>query len=260
MANENHEPDPEITPTVQQVRGTGIRYLVMGGAIAAIGIFAGFLWYSYNQSADKTSGGTPPTIEADAGPSKVKPETPGGMDVPHQDKTVYNRIDSGAKETEPENLLPMPDKPLSKPKEPDIPALSDLFDNTAPALPGSKDEQPVVVDLRTPKTDTPVKSDRIPKPSDKQIPVTAPDPTSGKFLVQVGAFRDRSSADVGWARMRKRNADLLASLEPNILRADLGAKGVYYRLRAGPLGDKAAADSLCNSLKERKIGCLVVKP
>ena len=260
MANENQESRPRVTPTAQQVKGTGIRYLVMGGAIAAIGIFAGFLWYSYNQRTDKTGDDAPPTIKAGAGPTKVKPETPGGMDVPHQDKTVYNRMDASAKDAEPENLLAMPEKPLDRPKQPDVGALKDLFDNKAPAIPGLEGEQPVIVDLLPSGAKKVDSAAAIPKLGASQIPVTAPDPTSGKFLIQVGAFRDRASADAGWARMRKRNADLLALLEPNILRADLGAKGVFYRLRAGPLGNKSAADRLCGRLKERKLGCLVVKP
>lgn len=260
MANENQEPGPKVTPTAQQVRGTGIRYLVMGGAIAAVGIFAGFLWYSYNQSAATKDGGAPPLIKADTGPTKVKPETPGGMEVPHQDKTVYNRMDAGAKESEPEHLLPIPEQPLPKPRQPDIGALRDLFDNKAPAIPGLEGEQPIIVDLLPSDSGKPKSAAAIPKPGAAQIPVTTPDPKSGKFMIQVGAFRDRASANAGWARMRKRNPELLAALEPSILRADLGAKGVFYRLRAGPLGNKSSADSLCGRLKERKLGCLVVKP
>ncbi len=42
---------------------------------------------------------------------------------------------------------------------------------------------------------------------------------------------------------------------------DLGpAKGVFYRVRVGPLDDEAAARGLCAQLAERKVGCLVVPP
>jgi len=43
-------------------------------------------------------------------------------------------------------------------------------------------------------------------------------------------------------------------------RVDLGEKGVFYRVQAGPLADAAAAERLCAELKERKQGCIVVKP
>ena len=43
-------------------------------------------------------------------------------------------------------------------------------------------------------------------------------------------------------------------------RADLGDKGVFYRLQAGPLSDAAAAETLCGKLKQRNVGCLIVRP
>ena len=46
-----------------------------------------------------------------------------------------------------------------------------------------------------------------------------------------------------------------------ITKADLGAgKGIFYRLRAGPLADEGQAKSLCRILASRKVGCLVIKP
>lgn len=267
--SDSHQPDdgrddPRIVPTSEEVKGTGLRFLVMGGAIAALGIFAGFLWYGYSQSKDANDGLTPPTIKADAGPTKVKPDTPGGLDIPHQDKTVYNRMDVGAKDGEPKDLLAAPESPMSKPREPDVELLSKLFGDdatAAPPIPGEPGTQmPIVVDLLPPGPAKTKKAPAIPVPDAQQIKVTTPDPASGKFLLQVGAFRDKAGADAGWARMRKRHSDLLTKMEPDIARADLGAKGVFYRLRIGPLGDKTSADRLCDSLKKRKLGCLVVKP
>ena len=44
-------------------------------------------------------------------------------------------------------------------------------------------------------------------------------------------------------------------------KAELGpARGVFYRLRAGPLADEAAARRLCARLSKRKVGCLIIKP
>lgn len=264
-----HEPqngngDPRIVPTSEEVRGPGMRSLIMGVAIAALGIFGGFLWYAYSQSKDKNDGSIPPTILADAGPTKVKPDTPGGLDIPHQDKTVYNRMDTRATESEPKNLLAAPEIPIARPNEPDVELLSKLFGDTAPAAPpipmDPAEQMPVVVDLLPPGPGGAKITAAVPEPDAQHIAVTTPDPTSGKFLLQVGAFRDKAGADAGWARMRKRHGDLLAGMEPDIARADLGAKGVFYRLRIGPLGDKAEADGLCGALKERKLGCLVVKP
>ncbi len=59
--------------------------------------------------------------------------------------------------------------------------------------------------------------------------------------------------------MRKRNADLLGGLTLTVERADLGEKGVFYRVQAGPVADEAAARKLCAALGERKQACLVVR-
>jgi hypothetical protein len=43
------------------------------------------------------------------------------------------------------------------------------------------------------------------------------------------------------------------------VRVDLGDKGVWYRLQAGPLGEPQAR-ALCEDLKSKKRDCLVVRP
>ena len=63
-----------------------------------------------------------------------------------------------------------------------------------------------------------------------------------------------------WNRIVGKNKDALGGLTPNVARVDLGEKGVFFRLRAGPLADKAAADSLCAALGAQNVGCIVVRP
>jgi len=47
----------------------------------------------------------------------------------------------------------------------------------------------------------------------------------------------------------------------SVTKADLGPKkGVFYRLRVGPVADEAAARALCANLAKREMGCLVVRP
>ena len=53
--------------------------------------------------------------------------------------------------------------------------------------------------------------------------------------------------------------DLLGKLTAVAVRADLGERGIYYRVEAGPVGDKAAAVRLCKALKERDLECQLVQ-
>ena len=55
------------------------------------------------------------------------------------------------------------------------------------------------------------------------------------------------------------NSDLLAQYEKLIIQVKLRDKGTLYRLRAGPLENKAASEVLCKSLMDRGVGCLVAK-
>lgn len=83
---------------------------------------------------------------------------------------------------------------------------------------------------------------------------------TGAFRVQIGSYRTEAGALNGWKILQSAHGVLLGDLEPTIVSADLGARGVFHRLQAGPLADRGAATTLCNSLKAREQGCLVVGP
>ncbi len=60
-----------------------------------------------------------------------------------------------------------------------------------------------------------------------------------------------------WSRIHKA---VLGNLRIMLERADLGARGIFYRLQAGPLADRAVAAALCAKLKARNQDCIVIKP
>ncbi len=95
----------------------------------------------------------------------------------------------------------------------------------------------------------------------------APKPQTGTHRAAVNGFSvqllaARSEADVGasWNRLRGAHPDLLASLSPTVARMDRAPGDTFYRLRAGPLPDRSAADALCRALSERQQACFVVSP
>lgn len=75
--------------------------------------------------------------------------------------------------------------------------------------------------------------------------------------VQLYAARSEAEALAVWGRLTKQETELLGSLTHRIVRADLPAKGVYYRLRVGPLKDRTVAKRLCGLLKGRGRDCFV---
>lgn len=144
-----------------------------------------------------------------------------------------------------------------------------------PSQPGPPVEEPIasntvsVEPLRTaPLVEAPTPPPALAAPAETQTAAVASTPevvelvppATGAFRVQVGAYRTEAGALNGWNILQPAHEALLGDLSPTIVSVDLGARGVFHRLQAGPLADRGAADTLCNSLKARNQGCLVVGP
>jgi hypothetical protein len=81
--------------------------------------------------------------------------------------------------------------------------------------------------------------------------------TSGNFFVQVGSVKEESKASAEWKKIQAKYTNL-NDLSHRVERADLGAKGVFYRIQAGPVSKDQAA-STCDAIKKvTPGGCLVV--
>ena len=100
-----------------------------------------------------------------------------------------------------------------------------------------------------------------PKPASvERTPAAAsPHAAAGSVQVRLGSVRTPEEARSEWERLKRGNADLLGNLRANAVRTDLGDKGIYYRIEAGPVADSAAAEKLCGELKRRNHGCIVAR-
>lgn len=94
---------------------------------------------------------------------------------------------------------------------------------------------------------------------DQTAPVERTQATSasGGYRLQLGAFRKHSSAASAWADAVRREPSL-AAVDHNIDAADLGSKGVWYRLQAGSLRTGAEARARCSQLAAKGLACVVV--
>jgi cell division septation protein DedD len=52
---------------------------------------------------------------------------------------------------------------------------------------------------------------------------------------------------------------VLADQQPVVVKADLGTKGVFYRLRLAGYSDSESASAACSKLKAKGIRCYVSK-
>jgi tetratricopeptide (TPR) repeat protein len=92
-------------------------------------------------------------------------------------------------------------------------------------------------------------------PDSTQAPA-APAASGPRPGVHLASFRTEQAANRAWPQLRRAHDNLLGNLSPEITRIDLGpGKGVFYRLKAGPLTSQAAVEDLCRSLKARRQYC-----
>jgi hypothetical protein len=92
--------------------------------------------------------------------------------------------------------------------------------------------------------------------------VAAPNdrPTAaGNYRVQLASLKTEADAKKTWKRLAAKYPDMLAPLALHLEKVDLGTKGIYYRVQAGPFTDKAAAKDICAKLKAKNQQC-IVKP
>lgn len=112
------------------------------------------------------------------------------------------------------------------------------------------------------KAPEPIKPAPI-KPTPIAAPVVATPPAPaasvGGAQIQLGAYGSQAEAEQNWAKIRGAHSDVIGSMSHMIVRADLGAKGVFYRLRVGGFGSQAAAKQTCAMLSGRGQGCFLVK-
>jgi cell division septation protein DedD len=202
-------------------------------------------------------------IEADSTPEKVKPEEPGGLDVPNQDNLLLNEPAETGKVKEVEQLLPPPEEPLARS---DVEAAAaaqqaqqaQQSGGTAPlvstetrqGLGGTAAEGATggeQVAAAVPPTATAVPSEPVPA----QFEGTP-------FAIQFASLRTMDKAQDMWRRLQARYPDLLGDMALNVDRVDLGDRGIFFRVQAGPVPNRATAEDMCGQLKARQQDCIVV--
>lgn len=237
------------------------------------------------------STGELPLLVADTTPVKARPEDPGGAEIPNRDKYVYKSLDGDTAEQPVEQLLPAPEEPMAKPVD-NGPLLEPLANTSletmwarpAPEAPPAAEalpavEQPSSIERETlsppeqtapeggasepraPKADAPPKQSEAPVAASGQAPKEASlSPAAGGFWLQIAALGDEGAVGTEWKRLTKRFPAVLGKRERRVERVDLGAKGIWFRVHAGPWADRRGAAAACRSMVEQGGACKVIGP
>ena len=209
----------------------------------------------------------------------MKPETPGGMEVPNRDKLVYERLRQSNAELPVERLLPAAEKPV----RPSVPAddekqqsdpIGDLAadiiaQDTIPAaaVVYEEDGTPVEVMFRETEPASVPAGQKSAEQSVEQVVVKpaekTPAPAVGTeeehfYTVQLVSTRSDSAAESEWKRLSKKFKEIIAT-QPHFISKTVVASGTFYRLRVGRFKKHEEAKALCDQLKVKKQECFVVK-
>ena len=87
--------DGEAPPAYEDTRPLAPRRskksLVTVGAVLGLGALGVGGALAFREGPSLSRDATPPVIQADKGPLKIQPQNPGGMDIPDQNKQIYER-------------------------------------------------------------------------------------------------------------------------------------------------------------------------
>ncbi|MEG9861372.1 MAG: SPOR domain-containing protein [Parvularculales bacterium] len=214
-------------------------YWLSAAVVVVVVFFLGFYTGQSGRFSDPEGTGLP-VIESRNEPVKVKPEDPGGLKIPHQDKKIYERITGGedasgaskdsltaSRITEDmEEMVKEVDAGNGPVSAPPVSASVATQDAIAPA-------KPAVASSNNKKT---------------------------HYRVQISSWRSESDAQKALAKALSQYPEI-KDMEGVILKVNIPEQGVFYRAQLQSFthsSDKAFAQSKCNSLKREGVDCFVV--
>jgi len=197
--------------------------------------------------------GIPPALALEGGGGKPGMES-GSDDGELAPQTVQNETDqTGAPADSPEAVVG------NEPATPTPTAKVDADPDPDPA-PEPVAEKPAVKKSATSANDESTASTGTSSGSRTAPPGKQVSSLAGSHRVRLASYRDPSNGTLGWKTLTRKYGDALRELNWAMAEVDLGDKGVYHRLEAGPLGSREEAIAVCAEIKAGGDSCLAVKP
>lgn len=231
--------------------------MVVGSLIGIVVAIAAFIFFVVKLS--DTGSDQAVAVKRDETPTKVRPESPGGMEIAGTDKRVYERLAPG--EGTPERVKTVsPDMPV-RPQGQGRDQIGDLVgkiegqDDAQSAPQFGAQEQAQQSAIYTPKT---VREARTAQTAPQARMPQASAAADGIWKVQLIALKSDEAARKSWQDLVRRVPEL-GNYRPEVMRVDLPDKGTVYRLRATGFASKTDATNFCEAFKRRGGSCFVVK-
>lgn len=80
---------------------------------------------------------------------------------------------------------------------------------------------------------------------------------AGAFMAQLAAYPTRAAAESGWTRLKASHPDVLGRLSARFQAIDLGGRGVWTRVQAGPFPSRDEAAAVCSGIGAPERWCVI---
>ncbi|MEW6089536.1 SPOR domain-containing protein [Parvibaculum sp.] len=247
-------PEPEIIYTPEEERGGG-RGRLIAGAFVGLALLAGVLVaYSLNGGGSGVAPVSPDltALPGSAPAGRIAAEAPAAPQAPAE--ATAEDVFADLRDEEASQAETGPETAAEAPA--DTAAAPDMTAEAAPvsiAPPASTALEPA----SAPAPATPEAPVAAAKPAAPAASVAATPASGGAFVVQIMALREEAEVRGAWAALQKKHGSILGGHALDIERADLGDKGIFYRVRAAGFETRAAAISACEKLKAAGQDCMV---
>lgn len=190
------------------------------------------------------------TIAPTPKPVKVRPENPGGMVIPDQDKVIYSRLTQDTIPVKVEKLFPEEEKPVM----PEV--VAEPIESTEEEIPVFEETEEIQIVQAEP---LPVKEEVKKVEPKKQVTPVKSEKPKGEWKVQLFSSTDKVKVEKQWQIISKKQKALVSDMPMQIVPAQIEGKGTFYRLQVGVFETREMANNLCTKLKKRKQDCIPAK-
>lgn len=255
------------------------------GALAGLAMAGVVGWFVLAPRYQNAAPEDVPVITRPQTPVKIQPSDPGDVELASQERTVYDIIEKKTETQEQDQVVVATEQPdgnaieklaeavadsdnaisqkdveslTQNVKKTAQPAVIEKNIQSAPVAEVKQQEEqktaaanPAEVKNETPKAES--------KPEVKEEPKkTIAAAQKGNWQVQLMSSPNRAAVEKSWLMM-SRKYKVLKNLPHEIESADLGAKGTFYRLKAGAFSSKAEAAAACSQIKSAGGSCFTAK-
>lgn len=212
---------------------------------------------SSDKPKDDTAESILPPAEEPVVKEEVKTETP---------KESAPEMKAEAPAIPPAPVAPVPAKPIEIDKK-ELEKVHKAMEEAkevlkaapAPVAPVPPPAMPKPIEVSEPKLVTVGEPPAIKKPVEAKPAapkaIEAKPAATGSGKIQLGAYPSAEEAEKDWKRISAKQSAVLGGKAHNVVEADLGDKGIFYRLRASGFPDAKAA---CAALSAKGQACMVV--